>query len=273
MLPPPIPRFVQVVLVAAVALVHTGSKVGLLQAQPVRYPFVNTEMLARSPVWNVKKLEHAKYKVGQVLAQDMRKMFADRSADKKKDSIKGEDKQLKQLKEVEMLKARYDAIEVALAHAPQLQMMQGASAGQPGELLVQDPRTGQIYLLYEYHVPGGYLGGEGDYDGTIAPSAYFAGDEKGDAPFQNSMNRVDTYQGTYHNYAGAGAVKPRFGLKIIPANRLYEYHVPGAGTTAEYLGGDGGPGVSDYDAVDKPVCCACVLYDDDDTHLIHISYT
>ena len=96
------------VLVAAVALVHTGSKVGLLQAEPVRYPFVNTEMLARSPVWNVKKLEHAKYKVGQVLAQDMRKMFADRSADKKKDSIKGEDKQLKQLKEVEMLKARYD---------------------------------------------------------------------------------------------------------------------------------------------------------------------
>ena len=32
---------------------------------------------------------------------------------------------------------------------------------------------------------------------------------------------------------------------------LYEYHVPGAGTSAEYLGGDGGM-ASDYDAVSAP---------------------
>lgn len=39
----------------------------------------------------------------------------------------------------------------------------------------------------QYHVPGDYLGGDGgmesDYDDVIAPSEFFATDEKGDAPF------------------------------------------------------------------------------------------
>jgi hypothetical protein len=32
--------------------------------------------------------------------------------------------------------------------------------------------------LYEYHTPGEYAGGEEDYDGLVAPSEYFATDEK-----------------------------------------------------------------------------------------------
>jgi hypothetical protein len=32
--------------------------------------------------------------------------------------------------------------------------------------------------LYEYHTPGGYAGAEEDYDALVAPSEYFATDEK-----------------------------------------------------------------------------------------------
>ncbi len=32
--------------------------------------------------------------------------------------------------------------------------------------------------LYEYHTPGGYAGAEEDYDALVAPSNYFATDEK-----------------------------------------------------------------------------------------------
>ena len=182
------------VLMAAVTLMHTRGKVGLLQGELVRYPYMNTEMLVRSPVWKMReaKLEHAKAKVGQVLAQDMRKMWTERAENKKGDSLKGEDKRLSELKEVEALKKRYHAIELALAKAPVLQQVQGSSVGRPEEMLVRDPRNGQMYLLYEYHVPGAgtsaeYLGGDGgmdsDYDAVSAPSEYFATDEKGDAPF------------------------------------------------------------------------------------------
>jgi len=243
-----------VVLVAAATTAYTGSKIGLLQAEPARLAFVNGDELVRSPVWRAEygRLEHAKAKVGQALAQDMRKMWVDRAVDKKKDTLKGEDKELGELKQVENLKRRYDAIERALAQAPQLHQVQGLSAGRPGEMLVQDPRTGQMYMLYEYHVPGAgtsaeYLGGDNgvdsDYDEVSAPSEYFATDEKGDAPFENGINRVDNMQGTYHDYAGDGWIemKPR-----EQAPMLYEYHVPG-----DYLGGDGGV-ESDYDAVTAP---------------------
>jgi hypothetical protein len=243
-----------VVLVAAVGLMHSGSKIGLLQAEPVRIGFVNAHQLVSAPVWKAReaKLEHAKNVVGQALAQDMRKMWKDRTVDKKQDTFTNEEKQLSELKQVETLKARYDAIESALARAPKLQMMRGVSAGRPGEMLVEDPRTGQVYMLYEYHVPGAgtsaeYLGGDGgmesDYDAVSAPSEYFATDEKGDAPFTNAITRTDKDQGTYHDYAGDGwtEMKPYSG-----APQLYEYHVPG-----DYLGGDGGV-ESDYDAVTAP---------------------
>jgi len=248
-----------VVLVASVTMMmHTGSKIGLLQAAPVRYPFVNSEMLAHAPVWKVRehKLEAAEHKVGHVLAQDMRKMWQDRAADKKKDTFTGENKELSELKQVEALKARYGAIERALAMAPKLSQVQGASAGKPGELLVQDPRTGQVYLLYEYHVPGGYLGGDNgmdsDYDKVIAPSEFYGTDQKADAPFVDPAGRNPTYQGEYGTYPGVAAGRGYPGaLKVVPANRLYEYHVPGAGTSAEYLGGDNGVD-SDYDEVSAP---------------------
>lgn len=65
--------------------------------------------------------------------------------------------------------------------------------------------------LYEFHVPGDYLGGDGgmdsDYDDAIAPSEFFGTDEKGDAPFGDlrgfaPADRAPIYQGEYHEYEG-----------------------------------------------------------------------
>lgn len=64
--------------------------------------------------------------------------------------------------------------------------------------------------LYEYHVPGDYLGGDGgvdsDYDAVISPSEYFGTDEKGDAAFGEhgfgAADRNSIYQGEYHEYEG-----------------------------------------------------------------------
>ena len=142
------------VVVACVALVHTGSRATLVQVAAVqRVPVMAPAELARAPVW-APRLEHAKAKVGQALAQDMRKLWADDRRDKTHDSLVNEDKDLSELRQVEFLKNRYEAIEKALAVAPMLDQVQGARAARPGELLVQNPRTGQRFLLYEYHVPG-----------------------------------------------------------------------------------------------------------------------
>jgi len=51
----PVPRqiclfFWQVVLVAACTMMHTGSKIGLLQAAPERYPFVNSPCPAKPQI-------------------------------------------------------------------------------------------------------------------------------------------------------------------------------------------------------------------------------
>mmetsp|Transcript_57012 Transcript_57012/g.92237 ORF Transcript_57012/g.92237 Transcript_57012/m.92237 type:complete len:416 (-) Transcript_57012:48-1295(-) len=64
--------------------------------------------------------------------------------------------------------------------------------------------------LYEYHVPGGYLGGDGgigsDYAAVSAPSEYFGMDEQGDAAFGEhgfgAADRSPIYQGEYHDYEG-----------------------------------------------------------------------
>lgn len=57
--------------------------------------------------------------------------------------------------------------------------------------------------LYEYHVPGDYLGGDGgmdsDYDDVLAPSEFYGMDQKGDAPFGDlrgfgPADRMPTYQ-------------------------------------------------------------------------------
>jgi hypothetical protein len=65
--------------------------------------------------------------------------------------------------------------------------------------------------LYEYHVPGDYLGGDGgvdsDYDEVTAPNEFYGTDQKGDAPFGDlrgfgPADRHPTYQGEYHEYEG-----------------------------------------------------------------------
>ena len=226
------------VVVACVALVHTSSRATLVQVAAVqRVPVMAPAELARAPVW-APRLEHAKAKVGQALAQDMRKLWADDRRDKTHDSLVNEDKDLSELRQVEFLKNRYEAIDKALAVAPMLEQVQGARAARPGELLVQNPRTGQRFLLYEYHVPGAgtsaeYLGGDGgidsDYDAVSAPSEYFATDEKGDAPFggvrgYGPADRHPTFQGEYHDYAGGDWTEMRGApqqLKLIEAEHAH----------------------------------------------------
>ena len=56
---------------------------------------------------------------------------------------------------------------------------------------------------------------DSDYDEVSAPSEYFATDEKGDAPFENGINRVDNMQGTYHDYAGGGWIEMKVLLGCI----------------------------------------------------------
>ena len=56
--------------------------------------------------------------------------------------------------------------------------------------------------LYEYHVPGDYLGGDGgmdsDYDAVTAPNEFYGTDQKGDAAFGQhgfgAMDRNPIYQ-------------------------------------------------------------------------------
>ena len=55
---------------------------------------------------------------------------------------------------------------------------------------------------------------DSDYDEVSAPSEYFATDEKGDAPFENGINRVDNMQGTYHDYAGDGWIEMKVWMDI-----------------------------------------------------------
>jgi hypothetical protein len=92
---------------------------------------------------------------------------------------------------VEALKSRFDAISDAVERAPQL------LSQLPGPRIV-DPRTGQVYGLYEYHVPGGYE------DAELMPQEPFANDLKGIAPFEWGIERNPIYQGVYHNLGGGG---------------------------------------------------------------------
>jgi len=60
----PVPRqcrlfFWQVVLVAACTMMHTGSKIGLLQAAPERYPFVNSQCPANPQIARACARAHA----------------------------------------------------------------------------------------------------------------------------------------------------------------------------------------------------------------------
>ncbi|EKX39574.1 hypothetical protein GUITHDRAFT_164897, partial [Guillardia theta CCMP2712] len=241
-----------VTLLAALALVSSGtSKVGLFQGQPMVAPVIDSRELAMAPAfWKTSMLHSEERVVAKNLAADMRKLWAAQKSRKNKDNNKVEKQELSDLKKVELAKKRYDTLAAIINEAPVLRRM---NSDKPHEVLAQDPRTGQIFVLYEYHVPGGYLGGDNgvdsDYDAVTAPSEYYSSAEKGDAPFTWSIDRNPIYQGEPNNYAGGEWFNMRSGparLRAPVAQNLYEYHVPGG-----YLGGDNGVD-SDYDAVTAP---------------------
>ena len=80
-----------------------------------------TGMLAQRP----SRLRMAERKVGQRLAQDMRKLWADRAANKQQDTMRGEAKELHELKRVQFLKRRRGVMQQALSGAA----LQQAPAG------------------------------------------------------------------------------------------------------------------------------------------------
>jgi len=85
--------------------------------------------------------------------------------------------------------------------------------------------------LYEYHVPGDYLGGDGgmdsDYDDAIAPSEFYGLDQKGDAPFGGhgfgAGDRNPIYQGEYHEYEGGDWVEMKARPQMLAGvNTIYQ---------------------------------------------------
>jgi hypothetical protein len=120
-------------------------------------------------------LTNEKKAVGSKLAQDMRKLFADKTK-----AAKEQD-----LRKVEVMKGRYEALLSAMKRAPVLRQLPQVNSN---EMHVMDPRTGKIYTLYEYHVPGGYEDAELEFDPKLA------NDLKGLAPFADPSGRNPTYQ-------------------------------------------------------------------------------
>lgn len=84
---------------------------------------------------------------------------------------------------------RSRADKAAGAHTAQKQLHKTRASAPVSSARAQAQRIRLVAprALYEYHVPGDYLGGDGgmdsDYDDVTAPSEFFATDEKGDAPF------------------------------------------------------------------------------------------
>jgi hypothetical protein len=119
-------------------------------------------------------LSNEKKAVGAKLAQDMRKLFADKSK-----AAKEQD-----LRKVEVMKGRYEALLNAMNRAPALKQLPQIN----NEMHVMDPRTGKVYALYEYHIPGDYEDAELTFDPKLEV------DLKGLAPFSDPSGRSDTYQ-------------------------------------------------------------------------------
>ena len=158
-------------------------------------------------------------KVETSLAQDMRKLWkAKTPAAKQAD-----------LKKVEVMKGRFEALLQAAEASPMLEVLPSRNDGLTH---VVDPRTGHVYTLYEYHVPGGYE------DAVLDPHPIFANDMKGLAPFADPAGRNPIYQGTYPDYdsiyppAGAAAEEEMETRAHTPTT-LYEYHIPGGYEDAE----------------------------------------
>jgi len=97
-----------------------------------------------------------------------------------------------------------------------LQALFGRGGGGAARVRKSRARAHRQQQLYEYHVPGDYLGGDGgmdsEYDDVIAPSEFFGTDEKGDAAFGDlrgfgPADRAPIYQGDYHEYEGGDWVE------------------------------------------------------------------
>jgi hypothetical protein len=74
---------------------------------------------------------------------------------------------------------------------------------------------------------GGDGGVDSDYDDALAPSEYFAADEKGDAPFGEHgfgpEERSPIYQGEYHGYEGGEWVEMKARPQMLAmGNSIYQ---------------------------------------------------
>ena len=126
--------------------------------------------------------------------------------------------------------------------AKQLRLQQlfgGAQAARPrGRRQRAQARRAQAQQqqLYEYHVPGDYLGGDGgmesDYDDVIAPSDFFGTDEKGDAPFGQhgfgAEERNPIYQVRARAHTRAARTHESANLSIRCSTRVLQRRLPPA---------------------------------------------
>ena len=185
---------------------HTGSAVNLLEISPINVPVVSVSQLARmEEYWNDRELslEAEKKQIGSVLAEDMRRAW----------SAKSEGQKVQDLRRVEILRNRFESILSALESSPVLTKFNGPN----GEVRGYNPRTGQVYQLYEYHVPGNYPDADLDLNPLLADDEKKLGD-----PFKDPAGRNPTYQGEYPEYAAARRTQT-----------LYAPHVPGGYPDAE----------------------------------------
>ena len=136
-------------LAASYAGLHANQRVGstidLLQIVPTNVPFMRIAQL--------QQLAQEKKEVGDVLGEDMREMWA----------AKSKTAQEQDLRQVEAMRNRYDSILAAMATSPALRQFPGPN----NEMRAVNPATGQVFQMYEYHVPGGYEDAPLDLDPAV----------------------------------------------------------------------------------------------------------
>ena len=185
---------------------HSGSAINLLEVTPINVPVITASQLARlEEYWNDRDgvLEAEKRQIGTVLANDMRQAW----------SAESQGAEIHDLRKVELLRNRYDSIISALKSAPVLSKFRGPN----GELRGFDPSSGNVYQLYEYHVPGDYEDAELDLHPGLAQDEKTMGE-----PFKAPAERNPTYQGEYPEYAAKRKMQV-----------LYEPHAAGDYEDAE----------------------------------------
>ncbi|KAJ1485234.1 hypothetical protein T484DRAFT_1892898 [Baffinella frigidus] len=243
---------------ACVLMAGTGHRTGLLEHVVERAPYMSARALAHSPVWRQdvtkavadkeRQLQKAKKQVGEQLKQDMTQLF-----DAKDTDLKQEHTKLHELKQVEVMKGRYEAILHAIETAPVLtpeapddmreaeeQLGGGAAqvapkgakqaqAQQEKGMKVVDERNGRVYVLYPYNpAPGGYA------DKELSPDPLMADDEKTFGNFNDPISRNPIYQGHAPDYADGAPLPQYMGTRASP-QRLYAYNAAPGGTAPTRL--------------------------------------